>query len=157
MNKKLLKYFNNKTLTYDRDVYKFDEWVLNVIKEDYPRLDSLEKTHLLVPSTQLPEIIDKVQKSFASAEISSLFDDFAQENIAPLIGCEYLIKRFPTLNLVPPNQFGLGRRLYFHQGVFYANGIGQGTIWTALTKCYDSNSMWVVDHQNSKRIITTAL
>lgn len=157
MNEKLLKFFDNKTLTFDRDKYRFDEWVLNVIKEDYPQLDSLEKTHLFVPSNNLSTVTDKVQNSFASKEVSTLFDDFAEEYIAPLIESEYLIKRFPTLNLVPPNQFELGRRLYFHQGLFYANGLGQGTIWTALTKCYDSNSMWVVDHQNSKRIITIAL
>lgn len=157
MNEKLLIHFNNNTLTFDRNKYRFDEWVLNIIKEDYPLLDSLEKTHFFVPSNNFSTVTDKVQKSFGSFEISKLFDDFAEEYIAPLIESEYLIKRYPTLNLVPPNQFELGRRLYFHQGSFYANGLGQGTIWTALTKCYESNSMWVVDHDNSKRLTARAL
>jgi hypothetical protein len=157
MNKNLLNNFNNNTLNFDKNRYPFDSWVLNVIKEDYPLLDTLENTHLFVLPIDLAQITDKVQKSFGSYEVSKLFDEFAEEYIAPLIESEYLIKRYATLNLVVPNQFELGRKLYFHQGIFYANGVGQGTIWTALTKCYDSNSMWVVDRNNSKHITSVAL
>ena len=157
MNKHLLNNFNNNTLNFDKNRYPFHRWVLNVLKDDYPTLDCLENTHLFVPDTELAQVTDKVQKSFGSYEISKLYDDFAEEYIAPLIKSAYLVKRYPTLNLVVPNQFSIGRKLYFHQGIFYANGKGQGTIWTAITKCYDSNSMWVVDHDNSKRITAVAL
>jgi sporadic carbohydrate cluster protein (TIGR04323 family) len=81
------------------------------------------------------------------------FDAFAREYGTSLVGgADYLIKRQATLNLVVPNQKTLGRLLPFHQGVWYANGRGQRTIWLALTPCFGNNSMWVVDHKNSCQI-----
>ena len=58
---------------------------------------------------------------------------FAKRYISPLFDEDFLIKRQPTLNLVVPDQERLGRRLPFHQGIFYDNGRGQGTIWMPLT------------------------
>jgi len=145
--------WDNKTLNYNIEKYNFSEWVLNVIQQDYPNLTELQYLHKYVPSENLVNITDKVQKSFAERSFGKMIDDFAEEYIKPLIGDnKYLVKRFPTLNLVVPNQEKLGRRLHFHQGIFYNNGRGQGTIWMPLTNCYESNSMWIVGYEDSKNI-----
>jgi len=145
--------WDNKTLEYDLNRYDFSSWVLNVIRQDYPNVSDLSTIHNFVPLTDLVKITDKVQRSFSSESFGKMIDDFAEEYVKPLIDNKrYLVKRFPTLNLVVPNQQKLGRRLHFHQGIFYNNGRGQGTIWMPLTKCYDSNSMWVVDLDVSRKI-----
>ena len=156
MNKFLLDNFNNNSLEYDIERYPFHTYVLDVIQEDYPYVDDLSKIHTHgLSGNQILKISEKVQKSFSSYVFSTMIDSFASEYLQPLIGdTEFLVKRYPTLNFVVPNQEEIGRRLPFHQGITYDNGRGQGTIWMPLTSTYDSNSMYVVDHENSKKITT---
>ena len=159
MNKYLLDNFNNNSLKYDNEKYTFDKYVLAVIQEDYPHVDDLSKIHAHgLSGNQILKISDKVQKSFSSYDFSTMIDSFAEEYLQPLIGdTEFLVKRYPTLNFVVPNQEEVGRRLPFHQGITYDNGRGQGTIWMPLTKTFDSNSMYVVNHENSKKVTNYAL
>lgn len=153
INSHLISNFNNSTLTYDLKKFPFPELVKEIVKELFPQVEDLDELHTTVASEDLVKITNHVQKSFGSEEFGKLYDDFAEEYIKPLIGgSSYLIKRFPTLNLVVPNQIKLGRLLNFHKGTFYANGLGQGTIWMPLTDTFDSNSMWVVNHKDSNRI-----
>ena len=153
MHKLYIDNWDNKTLEYNLNRYDFSSWVLNVIQQDYPNVSDLSTIHNFVPLTDLVKITDKVQRSFSSESFGKMIDDFAEEYIKPLIDNKrYLVKRFPTLNLVVPNQQKLGRRLHFHQGIFYNNGRGQGTVWMPLTECYDSNSMWIVGYEDSKLI-----
>ena len=147
------KNFDNKTLNYDHDCYPWALWVLEIIQELYPYVTSLENIHNEVPTRELIPITDMVQIKLGSPEYAKEFDAFAETYIAPILeGKKYLIKRRPTLNLVVPNQERLGRKLPFHQGIFYNNGRGQGTIWMPLTKTYDTNSMYVVATRESRRI-----
>ncbi len=149
----IYKNFNNNTLNYDHDCYPWDTWVLEIIQELYPYVTSLENIHNEVPTRELIHITDMVQSRLSSDKYSKEFNAFAETYISPLLdGKRYLIKRRPTLNLVIPNQERLGRKLPFHQGIFYKNGRGQGTIWMPLTKAYDTNSMYVVSTRESRRI-----
>ena len=159
MNKHLLNNFNNNSLQYDKEKYPFDKYVLSVIQEDHPYVVDLSKIHTHnLSGNQILKISEKVQKSFSSHEFGTMIDSFASEYLQPLIGdTEFLVKRYPTLNFVVPNQEEIGRRLPFHQGVTYDNGRGQGTIWMPLTPTFDSNSMYVVDHESSKKITTFAI
>jgi len=153
INSHLTRNFNNSTLNYNLEKYPFPAMVKEVMKEQFPRIDQLDQIHEAVEPEDLAVITNVVQQAFGSAEFGKLFDAFAEEYIKPLIGDhDYLIKRFPTLNLVVPNQAKLGRLLNFHKGTFYSNGLGQGTIWMPLTNTFDSNSMWVVDHKESDKI-----
>ena len=149
----IYKNFDNDTLEYDRDCYPWDIWVLEIIQELYPYVTNLQNIHKHVPTRELVHITDMVQSKLSSPEYSREFDAFAETYVAPLLeGKRYLIKRRPTLNLVIPNQERLGRRLPFHQGIFYQNGRGQGTIWMPLTRAYDTNSMYVVPTDSSRKI-----
>ena len=153
INSHLTRNFNNCTLSYDLEKYPFPALVLEAVKEQFPQVETLETIHTTVEPKDLVKITNHVQKSFGSSKWGKLFDDFAEEYVKPLIDNKpYLVKRFPTLNLVVPNQTKIGRLLNFHKGTFYGNGKGQGTIWMPLTDCYESNSMWVVDHEKSNEI-----
>ena len=149
----IYKNFDNDTLEYDHDCYPWGTWVLEIIQEVYPYVTSLENIHKEVPTKELIPITDMVQKRLSAPDYSKEFDTFAKTYIAPLLNDKrYLIKRRPTLNLVIPNQERLGRKLPFHQGIFYKNGRGQGTIWMPLTRAYDTNSMYVVPTDSSRKI-----
>ena len=153
MNHILLKNFNNNTLQYDVEKYNWPDIILEQIQTKYSSVKSLETIHNVLAPTEIADVTALVQNNFLTSEMSTLLDDFAEEYIAPLLSNQkYLIKRQPTLNVVIPNQEEVGRRLPFHQGIFYDNGRGQGTIWMPLTECYDTNSMWIMDLETSRSL-----
>jgi sporadic carbohydrate cluster protein (TIGR04323 family) len=148
-----LQNWQNCTLDYNLEKYPWPSWILNVIQEIEPAVKSLANFHLVVPSSRIVDVTNHVQASFSRPEFMQRFDDFAEDYGRSLIDNKnYMIKRQATLNLVVPNQQKLGRLLPFHQGVWYSNGRGQRTLWLALTPCFDTNSMWVVDHESSRKI-----
>lgn len=158
MNLSLQKNFDNATLNYDLNKFNWPLLVLKKIQEKYPVVKSLEKIHQQLSPTEIFEIAAQIQNEFLTEEWSILLDKFAETYIVPLLnGQRYLIKRQPTLNIVIPNQEAVGRRLPFHQGIFYDNGRGQGTIWMPLTKCYDSNSMWIASLEDSRKLTKIAI
>lgn len=149
----MLNNWENQTLDYDHSRYPWARWVLEVIQEVQPSVQDLEDFHKTVDPTQIFSTTLHVQKAFGRREFMQRFDAFAEEYGQPLIDHQpYMLKRQATLNLVVPNQKSLGRLLPFHQGVWYANGRGQRTIWLALTRCFGSNSMWVLDTETSRNI-----
>jgi len=153
MNPSLLNNFNNAALAYDLNSYNWSQLILNKIQEKYSQVSSLETVHAVLSPTEIFDIGAIIQNEFLTDKWAKLLDNFAEEYVAPLLnGQRYLIKRQPTLNVVIPNQESVGRRLPFHQGIFYDNGRGQGTIWMPLTECYDSNSMWIMDLDDSRKL-----
>ena len=146
--------WNNETLSYDIDKYPWDRWVLQATQKLYPDVYSLEEIHKVLAEHELFELTIHIQSLFGKQKLwMKRLSDFANDYIPELINTrEFLIKRQPTLNLVIPNQESVGRRLPFHQGVFYDNGRGQGTIWMPLTETYSSNSMWVLSTEKSRSI-----
>ena len=158
MNPSLLQHFNNNTLNYDLSQFNWPKLVLEKIQSKYPAVQNLEYIHNLLSPRQIFDITSLIQNSFLEQEWSEMLDKFAETYIAPLLdGQRYLIKRQPTLNIVIPNQEAVGRRLPFHQGIFYDNGRGQGTIWMPLTRCYDSNSMWIAGLEDSRKLTKIAI
>lgn len=150
--------WQNSLLTYDLEKYNFPYLILNVIKEKFPKVICLEKIHEAVEPSQISALCLHVQKAFSRKEYMILFDQFAEEYIAPkLKGRRYLIKRQPTLNCVIPNQVKYARRLPFHQGIFYNNGKGMATMWMPLTKAYDTNSMYIADLVESRKLTKQVL
>lgn len=158
MNKFLSANFDNATLHYNLNKFNWPKLVLGIIQAEHPKVTSLETLHTHLSGEQLARIAELVQRKFLSREWSKLLDEFAKEYISPLLGdINYLIKKQPTLNIVIPNQSSTGRRLPFHQGIFYDNGRGQGTIWMPLTSCYDTNTMWIMDLKSSRKLTTQVI
>ena len=152
-NINMLENFQNKTLEYDLVKYPWHEWILETIQKINPRVKDMTTINELITPEEAWEIQEFVQNSFKDIAYQKRFEDFAEEYGPELIGTDhYLIKRQPTLNLVIPDQVSLKRRLPFHQGIWYNNGTGMRTIWMPITPTYDSNSVYVIDHDESKRI-----
>ena len=145
--------WENTTLDYNLEKYNWPAWVLSVIQEVAPNVTDLETIHTVLSVPEIAKVQLHVQQAFGRREFMERFDAYAEEYGRPLLnGKNYLIKRNATLNVVTPNQATKARRLPFHQGVFYSNGRGQRTIWMALTRCEGTNSMYVMDLENSRRI-----
>jgi len=145
--------WENKTLEYDLDRFNWPQWILSVIQEIEPDVVDLCKFHDVVPLDRLVQVQRHVQQSFSRLEFMQRYDDFAELYLKSLLDNQpYLLKRQPTLNVVLPNQDRLGRRLTFHTGIMVSNGRGQGTIWMPLTRCGDTNSMWIADLESSRRL-----
>tara|TARA_R110000796_G_scaffold230004_1_gene347495 strand:+ start:71 stop:1153 length:1083 start_codon:yes stop_codon:yes gene_type:complete len=149
----MLENWQNKTLDYDLKKYPWHEWILETIQQINPRVKDMTTINELITPEEAWEIQEFVQNSFKDVVYQKRFEDFAEEYSFKLLGTtDYLIKRQPTLNLVVPNQVALKRRLPFHQGKWYSNGTGMRTIWMPITPAHDSNSMYVIDHNESKTI-----
>ena len=153
INPVLLKHFDNNTLEYDLGKYNFPALILEFLQSQYPSIKSLDTIHEVVEPADLWKITTAVQNHFNSNFWGNLFDDFIEEYIEPLLGSdEWLVKRYPTLNLNVPNQVKLGRLLNFHKGTSVGNGRGMGTIWIPFTKTFETNSMYVLEHQKSNEL-----
>lgn len=150
--------WDNCTLNYDLTKYNFPTLVLHVVKEIFPQVDALETIHKHLSPSQVVDLCDHVQKSFGRKHFMQLFDEFAEQYIQPkLNGKRYLIKRNPTLNCVIPDQQKYGRRLPFHQGIFYSNGRGMATMWMPLTKTSGTNSMYIAGLQDSRQLTLSVI
>lgn len=149
----MLQNFNNKTLNYNLSNYNWKNWVLSVIAELKPTITDLETIHLHLSAAEIVKIQKHVQAAFLRKEFMMMFDEFIADHISPLLaGKKYLIQRQGTLRIVIPNQEQAARRLQFHQGIFVGNGRGCRTIWTPLTECKDSNTMWIAGLDESRAI-----
>ena len=147
------KFWQNDRLVYDLEKYDFPRLVLNIVKEKFPDVRSLETIHEVVDPSSIVQICDHVQTALARLGFMKLFDSFADEYVKPKLGgSRYLIKRQPTLNCVIPNQQHHGRRLPFHQGIFYNNGRGMATMWMPLTKATGTNSMYIANLHDSRKL-----
>tara|TARA_Y100000114_G_scaffold86080_1_gene79599 strand:- start:1538 stop:2641 length:1104 start_codon:yes stop_codon:yes gene_type:complete len=146
--------FENKTINYNLKKYPWNEWVLEEVQKKWPHVVELSLIHEVLKEHEIFELTITIQNLFATEEKwMRRLSTFAKEIVPELIDNKpFLIKRQPTLNLVVPNQEKIARRLPFHQGIFYDNGRGQGTIWMPLTSAFDTNSMWVIDTKKSKEI-----
>ena len=145
--------WQNDCLTYDLQKYKWPQMVLEVIRKKFPEVTKMETLHEVVAPSRISDLCIHVQNSFAQLKFQKLFDEFAEEYIAPMLdGKRYLIKRQPTLNCVIPEQTKHARRLPFHQGIFYNNGRGMATMWMPLTSAYGTNSMYIADLDDSRKL-----
>jgi sporadic carbohydrate cluster protein (TIGR04323 family) len=145
--------WDNKTLDYDLARYNWCEWAMSMINEVAPEVTELETMHLVLEPTKMVKVQQHVQNSCSRKDFMELFDKFTAEYIPERIGGRrYMIQRQGTMRVVIPNQAKVGRRLQFHQGIFVGNGRGLRTIWTPFTRCGGTNSMWIMDLDESRRI-----
>ena len=145
--------WDNKTLTYDLNKYNWPLWALSVIRELFPNVKSLETLHEELSPAKVVVATNHVQNACSRIEFMQKFDEFVAEHIPPLIGNKkYLIQRQGTLRVVLPNQSKQHRRLAYHQGNFVGNGRGCRTIWTPFTEARDTNTMWIMNLEDSREM-----
>jgi len=149
----LQKEFNNCTLEYDLEKFNWPAWALGVVQEVAPQVTKLETLHEVLSPKEIVTVSRHVQNACSRKDFMERFDAFVAEYIPQRIDNKrYMIQRQGTLRVVIPNQTSVGRRLAFHQGIFVGNGRGCRTIWTPFTEARGTNTMWMVDVENSRRI-----
>lgn len=147
------QHFNNTTLNYDLEKYNWPQWALSVIQEIAPNVTELETLHQVLTPTEIVRVSKHVQNACSRKDFMEKFDEFVLSFIPEKIeNKKFMIQRQGTLRVVIPDQAKVGRRLQFHQGIFVGNGRGCRTIWTPFTEARDTNTMWMVNLENSRRI-----
>ncbi len=146
-------HWNNSTLDYDLEKYNWPLWALGVVQEVAPQVTQLETMHEVLTANEIVKVSRHVQNACSRKDFMERFDDFVEGFVPEKIANKrYMIQRQGTLRVVIPNQAQVGRRLQFHQGIFVGNGRGCRTIWTPFTEARGTNTMWMVDLENSRRI-----
>ena len=149
----LQAHWDNKTLNYDLEKYNWPAWALGIIQEIAPQITELETLHSKLSPAEIVKVSKHVQNACSRRDFMERFDEFVESFVPQKIdGKRYMIQRQGTLRVVIPNQAKFGRRLQFHQGIFVGNGRGCRTIWTPFTEARGTNTMWMVDLENSRRI-----
>ena len=147
------KDWNNKTLDYDLERYNWPAWALSVVQEVAPHVKELENMHNELSASETVKVSRHVQNACSRKDFMERFDEFVEAYVPQSIdGKKYMIQRQGTLRVVIPDQAKVGRRLQFHQGIFVGNGRGCRTIWTPFTEARGTNTMWMVDLEQSRRI-----
>lgn len=150
--------WDNKTLNYDLEKYNWPAWALSVIQEVAPHVKELETLHLVLTPPGIVKVANHVQNACSRKDFMERFDAFVAEYVPSRIqNKRYLIQRQGTLRVVIPNQSKVGRRLWFHQGIFVGNGRGCRTIWTPFTKAHATNTMWMMDLDISREVTKKVL
>ena len=144
--------WDNQTLNYDLDKHNWPEFWLNIAKEKFPQIEQLETVHEILTPAEISELGRYCQKACDRPEFAERVDAYYGEYVPQLVDQEFMVQRFFTIRIVIPNQAKVGRLLAFHQGIWVGNGLGLRTVWTPFTKCYDTNSMWIMDWEKSDEV-----
>ena len=150
---KLYPETDRKTVSYDLSKHNWPEYWLNIAKEKFPQIESLETVHKVLTPSEI-NILGKHCQSFCGTdEFANRVDSYFKDIVGDYIGFkEWMIQRYFTIRIVIPNQAKKGRLLAFHQGIWVGNGLGLRTIWTPFTEVYDTNSMFVASYEDSVKI-----
>jgi sporadic carbohydrate cluster protein (TIGR04323 family) len=145
--------FDISFLEYDHARFAFRDWALDVIREKHPRVAELERLHEYFSPSELVHVQQHVQGACGRRSFTDLCDSFLYEYIQPLLGGRrFMVQRFGTMRCVVPNQAALGRLLQFHQGIWVGNGWGLRTVWLPFTRCFDTNTIYIVPFAESRQI-----
>ena len=145
--------WDNQTLNYDLEKHNWPEYWLGVAQELFPQIESLETIHKILTPQEISELGRHCQQACDTEEFQRRVDAYYGEHIPKLVGgADWMIQRFFTIRIVIPNQAKTGRLLAFHQGIWVGNGLGLRTLWTPFTRCYDSNTMWIMDWDESTKL-----
>ena len=144
---------DRKTVSYDLAKHNWPEYWLNIAKEKYPQIESLEYVHKILKPSEINGLGKYCQSFCGSDEFANRVDSYFSDIVNNYIGFdEWMLQRYFTIRIVIPDQAKKGRLLAFHQGIWVGNGLGLRTIWTPFTKVYDTNSMFVASYEDSQYI-----
>tara|TARA_B100000900_G_scaffold266386_1_gene227299 strand:- start:3318 stop:4448 length:1131 start_codon:yes stop_codon:yes gene_type:complete len=142
--------WDNQTYNYDLDKHNWPEYWLNVAREKFPQVETLETVHKVLQPNEVSELGAYLQKRTGDSDFIERVDEYYKEIVPELIDQdEWMLQRFFTIRMVIPNQAKVGRLLQFHQGIWVGNGLGLRTIWTPFTECYGNNSMQIMGWEES--------
>jgi len=146
------KAFNNKTLDYDLVKHPLPDIVLKTIQSFYPNVKTLDTIHEVVEPIDIPPLARDVSQALLKLDFYDHFDHIVNDLVNDKFDREVLIQKFGNFRILIPDQERIGAVLQFHQGRWVGNGLGLRTVWMPFTDCYESNSMQILDLNDSREI-----
>lgn len=146
--------WDNKILNYDTNKYDWEGLFLHTIQEKIPSIENLNQLHLHITFSQIPEIRRYLEAMTRGEYFQSLIDQFFEEYVSPLLpNTDFMVQTVPGIRLVLPDQEQQGKLLPWHTGhhTGYNNGIY--SIWTPVTKTWDTNAMQVLSWDDTIEVM----
>lgn len=149
--------FDNLPMTYDLERYNWPELFLSIARESKPSLAALEDIHLHYSLDDFVDLRKKYEHFTTSQEFCKLVDQFVKEYLEPKIpraqDRQYMIQQIAGIRIVIPDQRKVGRLLTFHTGYWTGYNNLMYTCWIPVSRAFDSNSMQVMNWEESKRLM----
>lgn len=145
--------WDNKTVNYDLQEHNWPKYWLEKAKDIFPQIKSLEKVHEVLTPSQIVQLSSQLQKLCSTEEFIDKIDSYYNAIVPERIEADdWMIQRYFTVRIVIPNQAKTGRLLQFHKDEWTGNGLGILTLWTPITEAYGTNSMQIMNTQDSTYI-----
>jgi hypothetical protein len=147
--------WDNKILNYDKNKFDWPTIFLETIQEKFPSVDKLDELHLHVATNQLVSLRQYLEKMTNGSEFRNKVDEFFEINVSPLLPSQdYMIQKTPGIRLLVPDQEKKGRLLAWHTGHHTGYDNGMYTVWTPVTRTWDTNAMQVMSWDDTITAMT---
>lgn len=145
--------WDNQTVNYNIEEHNWPEFWLAKARDIYPQIESLETVHKSLTPSEIVQLGSQLQKLCSTEEFIDRIDSYYSSIVPSRIDADdWMIQRYFTVRIVIPNQAKTGRLLQFHKDEWTGNGLGILTLWTPITKAYETNSMQIMNTQDSAMI-----
>ena len=135
---------------YDVEKYPFVGWVKKKIAERGFDSSDLTKLHETVPYSEVSALTKWMITETGQKDWRQIAHSFTHEILEPLFGSEIAVQRFMNIRILLPQRHEM--IINFHTGLWYGHGMGTGTCWIPLTPVFATNSMQVIEREESIRL-----
>lgn len=146
---------DNELISYDCSKYPFVEWIQNKIEERGFDASDLSRLHETIPYDQISPMAKWIIRETGNDDWRQIAHSFTREMLEPIFGADIAVQRYMNLRILLPTRHEM--IINFHTGLWYGHGMGTGTCWLALTPCFGTNSMLVIDRHKSIELCDEAL
>jgi sporadic carbohydrate cluster protein (TIGR04323 family) len=153
--------WNAQIMTYDKDEFPFDQWILNRVRQMGYKLDDLSYLHEAVPLDEVFKVTKQLCADTNLPEFRRMLHRFVREVIVPKgkLRLPVAVQRFMNVRIMLPTTPDLF--FPFHTGLLYGHGIASRSIWqpfTDVTADEDrTRSMQIMDIYKSRELIQYAI
>jgi hypothetical protein len=142
---------------YDTNKYRFREMVselfgvgeLERVHEIKPELVREEYRNLNIHNENTTDFHDIFYKKLNDnwTDLYEAYDDFIQNEIVPLVDEKFHYQYLPSFRIQLPYDNQAIHTWHYDSDQLHGHPIGEINFWLPLTKCYDTNTMWVESEQ----------
>jgi sporadic carbohydrate cluster 2OG-Fe(II) oxygenase/sporadic carbohydrate cluster protein (TIGR04323 family) len=144
----------NQTIHFDIEKYDFDKMFLNAANkylnsQGLPAVAELAKLHQQISINTIDGLYAALYGHMDSEEFLNLYRSYIREVIYPLVGSKFYYQKKPGIRLHLPGT----KTVQYHTDEWYGHGEDVLNFWSPLTKCYDTNSLYMTSLDDSVRVV----
>ena len=141
---------DNLIVTYDVGAFPFPTWVQDRISSAGYDATDLHLLHETVPLREVAPLQRRLIAETADPAFQSMAHSFVRSVVQPLLKSELAIQRYFNVRIMLPDRPDM--IIAFHNGTWYGHGLGETTIWMPLCEVAGSNTLMVIDRDQSRQI-----